>query len=140
MNYQEKYKDIFTVNEDYYLAHCIASDLRMGAGIAVPMQKKFSLRSKIEHTGLSTDNPTCILTGRIFNLITKSRSSGKPTLQSLEATLHLMKKQVIENNIKKIAMPKIGCGLDRLQWGQVREKIHQIFDDTDIEILVCIWN
>ena len=28
-----------------------------------------------------------------------------------------------EFNIKYLAMPKIGCGLDRLQWGKVKEII-----------------
>lgn len=34
-------------------------------------------------------------------------------------------------------MPKIGCGLDRLQWGKVREIIKEIFGDLDIEVRVC---
>ena len=37
----------------------------------------------------------------------------------------------------KIAMPRIGCGLDRLEWGNVRRMIKCLFADTDVEILVC---
>ena len=48
-----------------------------------------------------------------------------------------MKKICIENNITKLAMPTIGAGLDRLSWSAVSEQIRLIFDDTDIEILVC---
>jgi len=48
-----------------------------------------------------------------------------------------MRRLIINNNIKFIAMPKIGCGLDRLQWGMVREIITEVFNDLDIEILVC---
>lgn len=33
-------------------------------------------------------------------------------------------------------MPKIGCGLDKLDWTAVREIIREMFADTDIEILV----
>ena len=40
-------------------------------------------------------------------------------------------------NIKKVAMPLIGCGLDRLQWDRVSAMIKEIFADEDIEILVC---
>lgn len=139
MNLIEEYKDLFTVDECFHLAHCIASDLKMGAGIAVPMQRRFGLRDKIRNSGKSTENPTCILVGRVFNLITKSRSSGKPSYQSLEASLYKMRELVMENNIKKIAMPKIGCGLDRLQWGRVREMIKDIFGDLNLEVLVCVW-
>ena len=139
MIYDEQRKDIFTVSDTYHLAHCIASDLGMGAGIAVPMNKKFGLRGKILKTGLSTKAPTCILTGRIFNLITKSKSCGKPTYQSITSSLMCMRDIIIKEDIKKIAMPKIGCGLDRLSWGMMRMIIADMFDDLDIVILVCDW-
>ena len=47
MKLSEKKKDLFTVGNEYYLAHCIASDLGMRAGIAVQIQKKFGVRGKI---------------------------------------------------------------------------------------------
>ena len=49
-----------------------------------------------------------------------------------------MKKQCLELGITKIAMPLIGCGLDKLKWEKVRKIIIDTFNDTDIEILVCI--
>jgi len=48
-----------------------------------------------------------------------------------------MKQICLENNIKKIAMPVIGCGLDRLNWNDVSEQIKDVFADMDVEILVC---
>jgi len=142
MKYSEEYKDLFTVSDDYCLAHCIASDLAMGAGIAVPMQKKFHLRNALkyfEYKGASLQHPTCIKVDRVFNLITKKKSSGKPTLNSLKKSLDIMKEMIIAQDIKKLAMPKIGCGLDRLQWGEVREYLQTIFADVDVEVIVCVW-
>ena len=139
MTLREEHKDLFTVDESYYLAHCIASDLRMGAGIAVPMQKIFDLRRQILASGKHADGLTCILTGRVFNLITKRLSSGKPTHEALEFALIKMRKLVEAHGVKKIAMPKIGCGLDRLQWGKVKVSLQNVFKDTDVEILVCVW-
>lgn len=43
----------------------------------------------------------------------------------------------IDEEVKKIAMPKIGSGLE-LQWNKVSEIIQEVFKDTDIEILVCV--
>ncbi|TCM96268.1 hypothetical protein EV294_105133 [Paenibacillus sp. BK033] len=34
MDFKEIKRDLFTMTEDYYLAHCISSDAKMGAGIA----------------------------------------------------------------------------------------------------------
>ena len=36
-----------------------------------------------------------------------------------------------------IAMPFIGCGLNRLEWCKVSEIIKEVFEYTDVEILVC---
>ena len=40
-------------------------------------------------------------------------------------------------DITKLAMPKIGCGLDRLQWDKVYDIICDVFKDTDVDILIC---
>ena len=39
--------------------------------------------------------------------------------------------------INKIAMPVIGCGLDRLEWAEVRNTIKDVFKNDNIGILVC---
>lgn len=50
-----------------------------------------------------------------------------------------MRRLAEEHGVKKIAMPKIGCGLDRLQWPDVEARIRSVFDDTeDVEILVVM--
>ena len=74
---------------------------------------------------------------RIIDLITKTRYWHKPTLYSMKRALEKMKVGCEKYNIKKIAMPKIGCGLDKLKWEDVSELIKEVFQDTDIEILVC---
>ena len=38
---------------------------------------------------------------------------------------------------KKLAIPLIGCGLDKLEWSKVSEMIQNTFKDEDVEILVC---
>ena len=50
-----------------------------------------------------------------------------------------MKSLVEIHQVKKLAMPKIDCGLDRLQWPRVREILVEVFDGVEIEILICKW-
>ena len=139
MQYREIEQDLFTMDSSYYLAHCIASDFRLGAGIALEFQKRFELQEKLKHVNGDTSPGTCVLIERVFNLITKPKSSGKPTYETLESSLLEMKKLIIAHKIKRLAMPKIGCGLDKLQWENVREMIQSIFSDCDIEIVICKW-
>ena len=132
-------RDLFNVDKEYCLAHCISSDCAMGAGIAVKFQSSFRLRESLlsNYEIDERKHPTCIFDKNVLNLITKAKYYEKPTYESLQISLETMKKIAIKNDIKKIAMPKIGCGLDRLQWGNVREIIEDIFKDTDIEFLIC---
>ena len=49
-----------------------------------------------------------------------------------------MKEHAVKNQVKKIAMPKIGCGLDRLEWDTVSDLIMNVFLDTPINIDVYL--
>lgn len=69
-------------------------------------------------------------------MITKKLSKGKPTIESLRSSLMKMAEHVKEHNVKELAMPMIGCGLDRLDWGEVSEAINEIFRYIDIEITI----
>ena len=145
MKYSEENKDLFTVPEDYYLAHCISADFGMGKGIVVEFNKRFDMKRKLQtkypdylnqytHKRIGGD---CLLEDRVFNLITKERYFHKPTIITMRLALEKMKQICLENNIKKIAMPVIGCGLDRMNWNDVSEQIKDVFADMDVEILVC---
>ena len=84
------------------------------------------------------DEPGYVLpTGRVFNLVTKQKYWQKPTYKTMRLALEDLKEALRIRKITKIAMPKIGCGLDRLEWETVRRMIQYIFADTDVEILVC---
>jgi len=132
---KEEKRNLFEVDDKYYLAHCISEDCAMGAGIAVDFQKKFNLRNKLLQCDV--EYPMCVQIGRIYNLITKAKYWHKPTYNSLRETVLLMRKLALDKDVKFIAMPKIGCGLDRLQWDKTKEIIQEVFKDTNIEILVC---
>ena len=105
----------------------------MGAGIAVPMAKKFHIRDKLKNNEIVY--PDCVKTGKVFNLITKRRYYEKPTYDTLKRSL-IKLESMIEDNVS-IGMPKIGCGLDKLQWSEVQKLIHDIFKNRNITIIVC---
>lgn len=145
MIYKEETRDLFEVTEEYHLAHCISADFGMGRGIVVEFNKRFNMKKKLqvlfdgylEEFIENNYKSDCLMVGRIFNLITKERYWQKPTYLTMRGALEMMKQLAIENNVEKIAMPIIGCGLDRLQWDKVSEIIKEVFRDTEIEILVC---
>jgi len=139
----EVQQDLFSVPQGYYLAHCISGDYALGAGIAKKFDEVYNMRFKlhkfypIESGKKSTDIGIALLVDNVFNLVTKERYFHKPTYSTVESTLYDMKEQMIDKNINKLAIPLIGCGLDRLNWDEVKDIITSVFSDTDIEILVC---
>lgn len=131
----EKKKDIFKVNFDNFtIVHCISYDCKMGYGIAVPIKKKFKLNNLYKYVD---KYPTCVFYNNVLNLITKEKYWHKPTYETMEKALEKMKDIIVEEKIKYIVMPKIGCGLDKLSWNKVYEIIEKVFDKVDINILVC---
>ena len=143
MRYKEQKKDLFSVDSNYYLAHCISADFGMGKGIVVEFNKRFDMKNKLKQlypNYLQTwTNGGCLKEGKVFNLITKKRYYDKPTLITLKNALIKLKETCFEEYITKIAMPKIGCGLDQLNWNDVKQLLFETFEDTDtdIEIFVC---
>lgn len=140
MKYEEKKMNLFDVAEEYYLAHCISSDFGMGAGIAVQFNERFNMKNRLlkKYNGQLVEYPKVILVDRVFNLVTKDKCYEKPTYESIEKAIGIMSNICKQDNIKYLAMPKIGCGIDGLSWDRVSEIIKDKFADLEINILVCV--
>ena len=141
----ENGKDLFTVPQGYYLAHCISADYALGAGIAKQFDEVYNMKAKLHRDyeiplGQKYDDDVignALLVDNVFNLVTKARCFHKPTYDTLYEALWDMKGQCQEFEVQKLAMPLIGCGLDSLDWDRVQDIIEDVFDDMDINILVC---
>ena len=72
----------------------------------------------------------------IYYLVTKQKYWHKPTYDTLTSSLEVMKSHCADNGVTHLCMPRIGCGLDGLQWNKVTAKIKEVFKDLDIKITV----
>ena len=139
MIYKEIKGDLFSVPEYYYLAHCISADFALGAGIAKQFDKLYDMRDKLNKYYLEQKYQCvgkALMVGKVFNLVTKQRCWQKPTYDTLCKSLMALKLHCMKLEIKKLAMPKIASGLDRLDWNRVSEIVKEIFNDMDMEIKV----
>ena len=68
--------------------------------------------------------------------MTKEKSSDKPDLQTLATTLQSMQSHATMHGVSTIAIPKIGCGLDQMNWQYVVKLLRDIFAYSDIQIVV----
>lgn len=151
MVYKEEMKDLFTVPNTFYLVQCISADFGMGRGIAVEFNRRFNTKENLQRAYSdqggnylhiwSSGKPrsTVVKDGRVLNLVTKQRYFQKPTYESFAQSLYDLRALCRTQDICRLAMPRIGCGLDGLDWGRVSDMIKHVFRNDDLEILVCIF-
>ena len=76
----------------------------------------------------------------IFYLVTKYKYYHKPTYSSIENSLKNMKDLCDRNKVTELALPKIGCGLDLLDWKLVSRIIDEVFENSNIKLTVYLFN
>ena len=126
------------------IAHCVSSDFQMSAGIAQQIRDAYpALQATLKSIGTPQVGASVSMhipsqNKSIFIFVTKSQYFKKPSIYDLTRSLRCMKKQLIEQGIKQIALPKIGCGLGKLQEQSVFNIIYDIFRRSDIKVFIYV--
>lgn len=124
------------------IVHCVSADLTMSKGVAEQLVSKFPMLKSIR-SGPSPQMGDVITLWQsewqpitIFNLVTKLRYDHKPTTHTLEKTLRELLRIVKRNNIHKLSLPRIGCGLDKLDWEETKILLGKVFEDSGVVLVV----
>lgn len=137
---KEIFGDLFGAPDNFYFVHCISADFALGVGIAKEFSQRKNMREKLNIKYGLLDKVSLVgsalLVDDTFNLVTKYRYFQKPTYRTLKESLIDLKDKCISLGVNNLAMPRIGCGLDRLNWVHVKKIISDVFSDTDIKIYV----
>ena len=83
-------------------------------------------------------SPSRIQRGSVIftNSLTKERFCYKPNQSTLSKTLEAMKIHSSANGVSTIALTKLGCGLDQMNWQEVVKLLRVIFAYADVQIVV----
>ena len=121
----------------------VSQDLALKKGIATQFKTRFKNLSSIkmkEIARLKGVGGVAVLeeNGRfLYNLVTKEHYFQYPVkLQNLEKSIRKMRNHARAHNIRRINMPRISCGLDRLKWFDVRRMLRKYFKNEYISIVV----
>jgi hypothetical protein len=132
------------------IAHCISSDLHQSAGVArvVCLKRTYNRPSTWGMPG-SAKQPQPHLLGTVlvnvnpqlpselvFNLITKLHYFHHGDYPHLRLALCALRHEIITRNLHVLAIPKIGCGLDRLNWPIVLKMLRDTFAGLPLTINV----
>ena len=127
--------------QPHSIGHCISADAKMRKGFADFLSQRISgLRDTCRQAKLLSRQtfPSWDRAGNlyIYNLVTKTKFSEKPNLTTLSLTLEEMKSHARLYGISTIAIPKIGCGLDQMNWQEVVKLLRDIFAYSNIRRVV----
>ena len=123
------------------IGHCIFADAQLSKGFAQFLSERVPrLRRTCRRANLLKDQvfPFWDSSSRryIYNLVTKEKYLDKPDLQTLATTLQSMQSHATMHGVSTIAIPKIGCGLDQMNWQDVVKLLRDIFAYSDVQIVV----
>lgn len=107
-----QFKQAFPRNYDAYRRACDAGEVRLGEMFV------FDTGSMI--------NPRWII-----NFPTKGHWKAKSRLSDIETGLEDLKRVILENEIRSIAVPPLGCGNGGLDWAEVEPVIRRALGDLD---------
>jgi O-acetyl-ADP-ribose deacetylase (regulator of RNase III) len=119
----------------------------MGKGIALMFKERFdenfrrygaACKAKEVQTGKMFVTPVHELDGPrwIVNFPTKQHWRAPSRMEWVVEGLQDLRRFLIEQHVKSIAIPPLGAGNGGLEWAEVREQIEQVLGDLDIDILV----
>lgn len=140
-----EFGNIFNLQGISNYAHGCNCAGAMGKGIALQFKAKYP-QMYLEYKRLCKENLFSLgdvytynySNGTIFNLGTQTTWRTKADINAIERSLSKMLSYAIQNDIHKIALPKIGAGLGGLNWTDVKtiiEKVAKNYPNIDLFVV-----
>uniref|UniRef100_A0A1B6MK86 Uncharacterized protein n=1 Tax=Graphocephala atropunctata TaxID=36148 RepID=A0A1B6MK86_9HEMI len=128
----ENYKDCNKVA----FAHCISSDLRMSAGVAVVFKNKFGrpLLSNCIDTHLTRQKIN--LGATVYGLITKMKYSDKPATEDYDKAFNKLTIDFKANKLTELICSPMGCVRDRIPLEYFASKIKEFCNNTKASVTI----
>ncbi|KAL4153562.1 hypothetical protein QTP88_001395 [Uroleucon formosanum] len=136
--YEEITGDLFSDQSSDAIAHCVSECLTMNRGIALQFRKKFNNIDNLISQKKRVREIAAIKTEKqwVLYLITKNHYYEKPTYVNIFVTLQNLRTFCLEQQIKRVALPKICAGQDGKEWPIISNMLKFIFRNTCITISI----
>ncbi len=131
--------NIMAVPQGYHLAQGISRDLNFKVGLPALFEKIYNLKEKLAaNYDEEIEIGEVYLVDNVYSLVVKDSSYDRPDRDVLMDALVELRDQMEEDMVTKLAIPKLCCGRNGLEWDDVKAMISFVFGDSDIQILVCV--
>ena len=123
------------------IAHCVSSDFAKGKRLASKIATCYPEFPELGKLPTNNFPPGPLVTyfnqqhqRFIYNLVTKRRIFHKPTYETLELSLQALKQHLQRHNVQELAIPKLGCGYDKLHWRTVFSILFKVLSGSNLTI------
>lgn len=131
--------NIMAVPQGYYLAQGISRDLNFKVGLPALFEKTYNLKEKLTaNYDEEIEIGEVYLIDNVYSLVVKDSSYDRPDRDVLMDALVELRDQMEEDMVTKLAIPKLCCGRNGLEWDDVKAMISFVFGNSDVQILVCV--
>lgn len=136
---REEQIDLFLVPSYYFLAHGISGDFEDKTKIWSLFNQYYNLKEKLVKVCMYDfpDVGDVVKIDNVFNLVIKELAHDKLNIDDLKKSLEDLKICLMYTDVKYLAIPKIGCGNNKLDWDVVKPMIIDVLKDVDMELLIC---
>ena len=112
-----------------YESACLDRRIRIGKVLVVPRLEGVPVGRKIPNPGF------------IIYFPTKNHWRDRSSLFDIELGLHDLVVEVMRLDIRSLAIPALGCGLELLEWPIVRSLVKLFFNHGPMEdVRVCLFD
>lgn len=106
------------------LVHCVSRDFAMSAGISKTFNTLYGGKDELINQHVHVGQVAFLKRDKyIYYMVTKEKYWQKPTYDNVRLCLIDLFRLCQLHGVNAIAMPKIGCGLDKLEWDKVKQII-----------------
>lgn len=135
----------------YNIAYCFSADSSIGSKTAKRLDEVYHIASRVEQLRdewgwiNQGDVGTIADFDNLIALLATEKKYQRPTMENLRSCIQELAQYCRTCNIEFLAMPRIGCGHNKLDWTQVKDMIckefaeayHETCGNKTIRITFC---
>jgi O-acetyl-ADP-ribose deacetylase (regulator of RNase III) len=121
------------------VCHCISACRSQSKGVAKTICSMCPENWQVYFAPVGSISVTKAKDFCVINLITKAKKNDKPTYYHLEKCLQALRREIVTREIKQLAIPRLGSGLDGMDWsivfGMIKSALRGLILDLYIYVL-----
>nr|APG77744.1 RdRp [Hubei virga-like viurs 8] len=131
---------VYTSNVSMFIVHAVSRDGAVRAGFAKSVRADHKAyrnnRRPFKFSDNSRVNVTYGTKRKYIHLVTKEKCYQRPKYRIVRAALVELRGFLMASEITRVAMPRICCGLDTLEWKRISKILLDVFQYTGIKLFV----